>query len=279
MALAFTKMHGLGNDFVILDQTAGTGPLKPEFLRHLANRRTGVGCDQILVVERSDSAGAKFGYRIYNADGSTAGQCGNGVRCVARWLADRGFTDGGEVALDSPGGVVRTRLLDDGLVTVDMGPPRFEPADIPFVADQRADSYELQLDGEPVRIGAVSMGNPHLVLTTPDARRAPVAELGPRLEHHARFPDRANVGFMEVVGRDHIRLRVYERGAGETLACGTGACAAVAVGRRWQELDERVRVDLPGGRLVVSWSGGDGDPVWMTGPAVEVFRGELGSDR
>lgn len=279
MPIPFTKMHGLGNDFVVLDQTGGAVPLEPGFLRHLANRRTGIGCDQILVVGRSERAGADFGYRIFNADGSPAGQCGNGVRCVARWLEDRGHTHGGEVPLDSPGGIVRTRLLDDGLVRVDMGPPRFVPADIPFVADARADSYELQLDGEPVRIGAVSMGNPHLVMAAPDVRRAPVLELGPRLENHARFPDRANVGFMQVVARDHIRLRVFERGAGETLACGTGACAAVAVGRRWGQLDASVRIDLPGGRLMVSWSGNDSDPVFMTGPAVEVFRGELGSDR
>ena len=272
MSTPFTKMHGLGNDFVVLDQLDGIRELDAAWLRGLADRRTGVGCDQILVISRGESA--PFAYRIYNADGSPAGQCGNGVRCIARWLADRGHADGDEILLESPGGPVLTRLLDGGDVTVDMGPPRFEPADIPFVADARAPAYELQLDGAPQRIGAVSMGNPHLVLKVPSARRAPVADLGARLERHPRFPDRANVGFMEVVSPTHVRLRVFERGTGETLACGTGACAAVAVGRVWGDLDERVRVDLPGGQLVISWSGTDDEPVWMTGSAVEVFRGE-----
>lgn len=274
MSVPFTKMHGLGNDFVVLDQLGGAEPLDPAWLRAIADRRTGVGCDQILVIGRARGPDADFAYAVHNADGTAAGQCGNGVRCIARWLADRGHARGDEILLESPGGLVRTRLLEGGDVTVDMGPPRFEPADIPFVADARAPAYELQLDGVPQRIGAVSMGNPHLVLEVASARRAPVAELGPRLERHPRFPDRANVGFMEIVSRTHVRLRVYERGTGETLACGTGACAAVAVGRAWGRLDERVDVDLPGGRLVISWSGDDNEPVWMTGPAVEVFRGE-----
>lgn len=275
MGLPFTKMHGLGNDFVVLDHLQGaTRPLDADWLRGIADRRTGVGCDQILVIEPTERADADFKYRVFNADGGPAGQCGNGVRCIAHWLAARGHARGAEIRLESPGGVVRTRLLDDGQVTVDMGPPRFEPRDVPFEADARAPAYELQLDGAPQRVGTVSMGNPHLVLAVASVRRAPVAELGPRLERHPRFPDRANVGFMEVVARDHIRLRVFERGTGETLACGTGACAAVAVGRTWGELDETVNVDLPGGRLVISWSGDDSDPVWMTGPAVEVFRGD-----
>ena len=274
MGTPFTKMHGLGNDFVVLDQLAGVEPLDAAWLRALADRRTGVGCDQVLVLTPASGADADFGYRIYNADGGAAGQCGNGIRCLARWLATRGHAAGDEIRLESPGGIVRTQLLADGQVRVDMGPPRFEPAAIPFLADARASAYDLQLDGAPQRIGAVSMGNPHLVLAVASARRAPVAELGPRLERHPRFPDRANVGFMEVVTRDHIRLRVFERGTGETLACGTGACAAVAIGRVWDALDETVNVDLPGGRLVISWSGDDRDPVWMTGPAVEVFQGD-----
>lgn len=278
MGVKFTKMHGLGNDFIVLDHLDGSRELDPAWLRRIADRRTGVGCDQILVLGPATAAGADFAYRTFNADGSIAGQCGNGIRCLARWLAARGHAAGSELVLESPGGPVRTRLLDDGQVTVDMGPPRFEPRDIPFEAPARARDYELQLDGAPQRIGAVSIGNPHLVLPVPSAQRAPVAELGPRLERHPRFPDRVNVGFMEVVARDHVRLRVYERGTGETLACGTGACAAVAVGRVWGELDEAVKVDLPGGRLVISWSGDDSEPVWMTGPGVEVFRGELGGD-
>jgi diaminopimelate epimerase len=275
MGTPFTKMHGLGNDFVVLDHLNGpTSPLDADWLRALADRRTGVGCDQILVLEPAGSTAADFKYRIFNSDGGPAGQCGNGVRCIAQWLATRGHASGAEIRLDSPGGIVRTRLLEDGRITVDMGPPRFEPRDIPFDADARAPAYELQLDGAPQRVGAVSMGNPHLVLSVASVRRAPVSDLGPRLERHPRFPDRVNVGFMEVVARDHIRLRVFERGTGETLACGTGACAAVAVGRTWGELDDTVNVDLPGGRLVISWSGDDSDPVWMTGPAVEVFRGD-----
>lgn len=277
MKLKFTKMHGLGNDFLVLDHTDGSQPLSPNLIRHLAHRRTGVGCDQVLVVERAEAA--DFRYQIFNADGGPAGQCGNGVRCIARWLIDRGLAAGPEIRLDSPGGLVLTRMQDDGLVAVNMGPPRLEPSDIPFEAEQRGERYILQLDGAPQEIGAVSMGNPHMVLLVPDVRRAPVAELGPRLERHPRFPDRVNVGFMEIVGRNHIRLRVFERGTGETQACGTGACAAVVVGRLWGLLDEAVAVDLPGGRLVISWSGNDSDAVWMTGPAVEVFQGELNGDQ
>ncbi len=277
MKLRFTKMHGLGNDFVVLDHTEGPQPLSPDLIRHLAHRRTGVGCDQVLVVERAESA--EFRYRIFNADGGPAGQCGNGVRCIAKWLIDRGLAAGPEIQLDSPGGLVMTRMQEDGLVAVNMGPPRLEPSDIPFEADARSERYALQLDGAPQEIGAVSMGNPHMVLRVPDVRRAPVADFGPRLERHPRFPDRVNVGFMEVVDPGHIRLRVFERGTGETQACGTGACAAVVIGRLWGLLEESVAVDLPGGRLVISWSGNDSDAVWMTGPAVEVFTGELNGER
>lgn len=270
--IEFSKMHGLGNDFIVLDHTERPWDPDPTMVRRLAHRRTGIGCDQLLVVERGAGAAA-FRYRVFNADGSVAGQCGNGVRCISRWLVDRGLASGPEIPLEGPAGLVMTVLNDDGTVSVDMGPPRLDPVAIPFKADARATHYEIQLDGEPQRIGAVSMGNPHLVMDVADIRRAPVAELGPRLERHPRFPDRVNVGFMETVSRSHIRLRVYERGTGETLACGSGACAAVVVGRLWDALDDEVAVDLPGGRLMISWSGADDAPVWMTGPAVEVFRG------
>lgn len=270
---AFTKMHGLGNDFVILDHLSGQVPLEPEWLRAVADRHTGVGCDQFLVIERG--AHAPFRYRVFNADGGTAGQCGNGVRCVVKWLVDRGLAEGPELELESPGGRVSARLMDDGLIAVEMGVPHFDPDDIPFIADRREPAYTLKLDGADQRIGAVSMGNPHLVLEVADVQRAPVATLGPRLERHPRFPDRANVGFMQITARDHMQLRVYERGTGETLACGSGACAAVAVARTWERVDDEVAVDLPGGRLMVSWTGEPDAPVWMTGPATEVFRGEL----
>lgn len=276
--LEFSKMHGLGNDFVVIDRLAGGRPPAADALRRLADRRTGVGCDQVLVIEPATTADADFRYRVFNADGSSAGQCGNGVRCIARWLRDHGHASADEIRLEGPSGTVVTRIGQDGLVAVDMGPPRLDPAAVPFTAEHRANVYDLQLDGAPQRVGVVSMGNPHLVLDVADVRRAPVEEMGPRLERHPRFPDRANVGFMEIVTRSHIRLRVFERGAGETLACGTGACAAVVVGRLWERLDEEVAVDLPGGRLMISWSGADDAPVWMTGPAVEVFRGETVGD-
>ncbi len=276
--LEFFKMHGLGNDFIVIDRLAGGQPPAADALQRLAHRRTGIGCDQVLLVEPATDANADFGYRVFNADGSAAGQCGNGIRCIARWLRDHGHTSADEIRLEGPNGIVVTRIDEDGLVAVDMGPPRLDPESVPFSAEHRADVYDLQLDGAPQRVGVVSMGNPHLVLEVADVRRAPVAEMGPRLECHPRFPDRANVGFMEIVTRSHIRLRVFERGAGETLACGTGACAAVVVGRLWERLDEEVAVDLPGGRLMISWTGADDAPVWMTGPAVEVFRGETVGD-
>ncbi len=274
MRISFTKMHGLGNDFVVIDTIAQ--PIKPsrEQVRHLADRRRGVGCDQVLLVSRPASADVDFRYRIFNADGGEVEQCGNGARCFARFVRDRQMTDKDEIAVETVAGVIRPRLEADGSVSVDMGRPRFEPRDIPFLAPARAVDYSLRVQGEVLTIGAVSMGNPHAVVRVEKADSAPVASLGPLIEAHERFPRRVNVGFMEVVDRSHIRLRVFERGVGETLACGTGACAAVCVGRSWSVLDEAVTVDLPGGRLEVRWDGQEG-AVWMTGPAEAVFEGEI----
>ena len=274
MRVHFTKMHGLGNDFVVIDALSQTVALTPDQARFLADRRFGVGCDQVLVVETSDTPAADFRYRIYNADGGEVEQCGNGARCCARFLRDAGLTGKNEIALSTAGGIIHLRMETNGEVTVNMGPPRLEPTEIPFLAPARSLHYPLEVDGEQLDIGAVSMGNPHAVLRVDNVTAAPVARLGPRIERHPRFPHRVNAGFMEVVARDHIRLRVYERGAGETLACGSGACAAVVVGRVQGLLDERVAVDLAGGRLMISWSGKD-QPVWMTGPATRVFEGHI----
>ncbi|MDZ7748207.1 MAG: diaminopimelate epimerase [Halofilum sp. (in: g-proteobacteria)] len=274
MGLAFTKMHGLGNDFVVIDATRAPLELDAATVRHIADRHRGVGCDQLLLVEASGDADTDFGYRVYNADGGEVEQCGNGVRCVARYLRDRGLVHGDELTLASAGGPVRARLCDDGRVAVDMGPPHFAPAAIPFTAAAEADAYALEVEGRDHTIGAVSMGNPHAVLRDDDLDTAPVTTLGPLIEYHERFPRRANVGFMQVRDRAHVRLRVWERGVGETSACGTGACAAVAVGRRQGLLDARVRVELAGGELVIEWGGAD-NPVWMTGAAETVFEGTL----
>ncbi|NBC95010.1 MAG: diaminopimelate epimerase [Deinococcus-Thermus bacterium] len=273
MGIAFTKMHGLGNDFVVIDGVQARVELAADEVRRVADRRTGVGCDQVLVIEPARD-GADFGYRIFNADGGEVEQCGNGARCVARFVREHGLSTADEVRFATRGGTIRTRQLADGRVAVDMGVPRFDPASIPFVADGEADRYELDVDGRVWRLGAVSMGNPHAVLMVDDVEQAPVTTLGPAIEHHPRFPQRANVGFVQAGDRRHIRLRVWERGVGETMACGTGACAAVAVGRRQGLLDESVTVDLAGGALVIDWAGGD-NPLWMTGPATTVFEGTL----
>ena len=274
MKLEFAKMHGLGNDFVVIDAIRQQVALAPEQVRFLADRHFGVGCDQVLLVEPPRLVGTEFHYRIYNADGSEVEQCGNGARCFARFVRDRGFTDRDEIRVGTARGPITLQVEPDGQVRVNMGTPRLEPADLPFDAAARADTYPIELDGEVVEIGAVSMGNPHAVLLVDDAATAPVERLGPLLESHPRFPRRVNVGFMAVRGRDRIELRVYERGTGETLACGTGACAAVVSGRLRGLLDEQVRVRLPGGELRVAWQGGDA-PVWMTGPAAAVFEGTI----
>jgi diaminopimelate epimerase len=272
--LRFTKMHGLGNDFVVLDGVRQTVRLTPEQCRHLADRHFGVGCDQILLVEPSTTPGVDFRYRIFNADGGEVQQCGNGARCFVRFVHDQGLTTKRQIRVETASGIIVPRLEDDGQVTVDMGPPRFEPAAIPFVAEARATTYVIDVAGQPVEIAALSMGNPHAVLETCDVDTAPVAEWGPRIEHHPRFPERVNVGFMQLLHRRAIRLRVFERGSGETLACGTGACAAAVAGMTRGLLDAEVEVQTRGGALTIRWAG-EGHSVFMTGPAETVFQGEI----
>lgn len=273
MALEFTKMHGLGNDFVVIDGVSGCVWLDPETLFLLADRHRGVGCDQVLLIEPAQGEG-DFRYRIFNADGAEVEQCGNGARCVARFVRDRGLTDADRISFETLGGMIHTQVLSDDRVAVDMGVPRFEPEEIPFDAAERADCYPLKAGGTTWEIGAVSMGNPHAVLCVDDVARAPVTELGPVIEQHPRFPRRTNVGFMQLVDPTRIALRVWERGVGETAACGTGACGAVAVGRRRGWLDASVTVALPGGELVIDWAGAD-NPLWMTGAAETTFYGTL----
>jgi diaminopimelate epimerase len=270
--LRFTKMEGLGNDFVVVDATRTPFTLACDEIRRLADRRFGVGCDQVLVVEpaRGD---ADFRYRIFNADGGEVEQCGNGARCFVIFVREHGLTDKREIRVETAGGPIVPRLEDDGEVSVDMGVPRFAPADIPFIGGSGDVVDTLAVAGRDCRVSVVSMGNPHAVQVVDDVDAAPVATLGPLIEAHPRFPSRVNAGFMQVIDRDTIRLRVYERGAGETLACGTGACAAVVAGRRLGLLNERVRVHTHGGALTVTWPGG-GAPVIMKGPARAVFEGE-----
>jgi diaminopimelate epimerase len=274
MSLRFTKMHGLGNDFVVFDAINQSLALTAEQVRFIADRRFGVGCDQLLLVERASRPGVDFRYRIFNADGSEVGQCGNGARCFARFVRDKGLSQKNEIVVETASGVIRLYVEADGQIRVNMGEPRFAPQTIPFRAEAEADRYPIEIGGQPHVIGAVSMGNPHAVLQVEDVDSAPVQSLGEVLESHPRFPERVNAGFMQVIDRGHIRLRVFERGAGETLACGTGACAAAVVGGRWGLLDEQVRVELPGGSLIIRWSGA-GQPVWMTGPAATVFEGTI----
>jgi diaminopimelate epimerase len=274
MLTPFTKMHGLGNDFVVFDATREPFALTPAAVRRVADRHAGIGCDQVLVVERARAAGADFRYRIFNADGGEVEQCGNGARCFARFVRDKGLTQKNEIAVETLGGVIVPKIEADGRVTVNMGVPRLEPKDIPFDAAARELLYDLNVNGAVVKISAVSMGNPHAVQTVDDVARAPVATQGPLIEQHARFPKRANAGFMQVLDRHRIKLRVFERGVGETQACGTGACAAVVAGRLRGLLDEAVTVNLPGGQLAVRWKG-EGEPVWMTGPAVTVYDGVI----
>jgi diaminopimelate epimerase len=273
MRIDFLKMQGLGNDFLVFDAAANTR-LDSHTLRALADRHTGVGFDQALMLEQPRDANSRAFYRVFNSDGSEVEQCGNGARCIAALLYDRAPELGREFTLESAGGAVHARVRDDGLVSVDMGVPDFEPRAIPFEAAQRAQCYPLTVDGAELEIGAVSMGNPHAVLRVADANSAPVERLGPAIEHHARFPKRANAGFMQVLGPKHIALRVFERGVGETLACGTGACAAVAVGQQRGWLEQEVRVDLPGGTAMVAWPGA-GQSIWLTGPATTVFKGSI----
>jgi diaminopimelate epimerase len=272
MRLSFTKMQGLGNDFIVFDAPTDTSVPTPEVIRRLADRRIGIGFDQALVLLPPSANGIDVFYRIFNADGSEVEQCGNGARCIASLVAHK--LGRSSVRLDSPGGRIDATLRDDGLVAVDMGVPNFDPAALPFEASREADIYPLRVGERELQIGAVSMGNPHAVIQVPSVRDAPVDTLGPAVENHSRFPKRTNVGFMEVVSPTHIKLRVYERGVGETQACGTGACGAVAVGRRLGLLQEEVQVDAPGGRMSVRWPG-PGEHLWLTGPAVSVFEGTV----
>ena len=272
--MRFTKMHGLGNDFVVLDGVRQRLDVTPALAARLADRRFGIGCDQVLLVEPPRLPGTDFHYRIFNADGSEVEQCGNGARCFARFVRDAGLTDKTEIPVGTAAGPILLQVAADGQVTVNMGVPRLTPAEIPFQADAEAASYALTVDGARIELAAVSMGNPHAVLRVADVDTAPVTTLGPRIEQHPRFPNRVNVGFLQVQDSTHARLRVWERGAGETLACGTGACAAVVAGRRWGLLDAEVAVSLPGGTLVIQWPGA-AQPVLMSGPAERVFEGEI----
>ena len=272
MRLNFTKMEGLGNDFVVLDATSQPIELSREQLRLLADRHFGVGCDQILQVEAPRRPDTDFHYRIFNADGGEVGQCGNGARCFVRFVRDKGLTSKCEIRVETREGIITPRLEDDGQVTVDMGAPIFEPARVPFLAPKPALTHHLDVHGRKAEISVLSMGNPHAVEVVPDIDAAPVEIDGPAIEGHPLFPQRVNAGFMEVASRNHIRLRVFERGAGETLACGTGACAAVVAGITRGLLDSPVRVSTRGGDLVICWAG-RGSPVMMTGPARSVFDG------
>ena len=274
MPLRFSKMHGIGNDFVVLDCRQRAFPLDAAQIRALADRHTGVGFDQLLSIEPARNPACAFYYGIWNADGSPSGQCGNGVRCVAAWLHRAGaLALDDSVTIESPSGPVTVRLLGANEVTVDMGEPAFEPARIPFAADATAERYEIVVGGERLDIGAVSMGNPHVVVVVNDLADPALQRLGPLLTNHPRFAQGANAGFVQRIDRGHLRLRVHERGAGWTRACGTGACAAMAVLHQRCDVDDSVAVELPGGTLRIDWAG-PGHTLWMTGPAAFAFEGE-----
>nr|EGQ9117707.1 diaminopimelate epimerase [Vibrio parahaemolyticus] len=274
MHFHFSKMHGLGNDFMVVDCITQNVFFSQDLIRRLADRHTGVGFDQLLVVEAPYDPETDFHYRIFNADGSEVEQCGNGARCFARFVRLKGLTNKYSISVSTKKGKMILDVEDDGEVTVNMGVPEFEPNKIPFKAKQKEKTYIMRAGDKTLFCGAVSMGNPHVVTVVDDVDTADVDTLGPLLESHERFPERVNAGFMQVVSRDHIRLRVYERGAGETQACGSGACGAVAVGILQGLLDESVKVSLPGGELHISWQG-PGKPLCMTGPATHVFDGQL----
>jgi diaminopimelate epimerase len=273
MKFKFTKMHGLGNDFVVIDAITQAVAFRPEQLRMLADRHFGIGCDQILLIEPAQ-ANADFRYRIFNADGGEVEQCGNGARCFVRYVHDHGMTAKKEIRVETLAGLIIPKLEGNGEVTVNMGTPKFEPSEIPFIAEKGALTYPLDINGKRVEISALSMGNPHAVQLVPDIDQAPVLTEGVLIERHVRFPHRVNAGYFQVMDRHHIRLRVYERGAGETLACGTGACAAVVAGIQRGMLESSVKVSFRSGDLDICWEGGN-HPVWMTGPAVPVFDGEI----
>jgi diaminopimelate epimerase len=274
MIINFTKMHGLGNDFVVIDAINQAVNLTTKQIRFMADRHFGIGFDQMLMVEKPESANADFKYRIFNADGSEVAQCGNGVRCFARFVCEKNLFSGDEIRVDTNTGQLVLKLMENDLVLVNMGIPRHAPIEIPMVIDQESQTYSVEINGASTTFGAVSMGNPHAVIQVENITSAPVADLGRVLESHPIFPERANIGFMQIIDREHIKLRVYERGAGETLACGSGACAAVVVGIEQGLLDNEVTVSLTGGELMISWAG-RGQPVSMTGPAETVFDGKI----
>lgn len=274
MLVRFSKMHGLGNDFMVIDAVAQRVRLTPDIVKSLADRHTGVGFDQLLLVEPPTRPDMDFRYRIYNADGSEVEHCGNGARCFARFVRERRLTVKQEIQVETANGSAILKVLADRQVQVDMGAPILQPVEIPFAAEQQAALYSLEVDGKAYQVSAVSMGNPHCVLLVDDISQAPVKQLGRLIERHPRFPQRVNVGFMQIESADYIKLRVYERGAGETRACGTGACAAVVAGRLRGVLNEAVTVELPGGELQISWKG-EGQSVLMTGPATTVYEGQI----
>lgn len=278
MKLQFSKMQGLGNDFVVIDAVSQDINLRPAQIRRIADRHFGIGCDQLLLVEKPTEPDTDFRYRIFNADGGEVEQCGNGARCFAKFVYERGLTDKQQIRVQTAAGIITPRLEQNGLVTVDMGAPRFDPAVIPFVTDKPASTYALEVAGEILEISALSMGNPHAVQIVKDISSAPVANLGPLIESHPRFPLRVNAGFMQIVDTHQIQLRVYERGSGETLACGTGACAAAVAGIRLGHLASPVKVATRGGELKIHWAGND-SPVLMTGPAETVFEGVIDIDK
>jgi len=274
MLLKFTKMHGAGNDFVVINGVHQHIHLTPEQLRLLADRHFGVGCDQILLVEKSQNPDVDFRYRIFNADGGEVEQCGNGARCFVRYVHDHKLTSKQQIVVETQSGLISPCLCKDGRVSVDMGAPIFDATRIPFLSDSDDLVQILNVNGSDIEISVVSMGNPHAVQVVANIESAPVNTQGPLIESHERFPKRVNAGFMQIVDRSHIRLRVFERGAGETLSCGSGACAAVVAGIRRGLLDETVHVVTRGGTLSISWAGGS-EPVLMTGPAINVFDGEI----
>lgn len=273
MVIEFTKMHGLGNDFVVIDAISQSIALSTEQIMVIADRHFGVGCDQLLLVEKPTNPAAEFRYRIFNADGGEVEQCGNGARCFAMFVRDKGLTTNSIILVETAGGLIELKVEDDQ-VTVDMGVPDFQPRSLPFLTEIQAETYYLMVNDAEYAIGAVSMGNPHVVLQVDNVDTAAVEKIGAAIERHKQFPQRVNVGFMQIVNRNEIRLRVYERGAAETLACGTGACAAVAVGRMLGKLDEQVAVRLHGGNLVIRWPG-EGQRLLMTGPATMVYQGQI----
>lgn len=274
MKLNFTKMQGAGNDFVVIDSVTTPIRLTTAQIQRIANRFFGVGCDQLLMVENTSTPDVDFRYRIFNADGGEVEQCGNGARCFVRFVSAKGLTSKREINVETASGIITLTLQDDGQVTVNMGPPRFDPAQIPFLAPEQALQYPLKLNASTISISAVSMGNPHAVTLVDDVDTAKVAELGPQIEAHAQFPQRVNAGFMQVLNPHEIKLRVYERGSGETLACGTGACAAAVSGIQLGQLTSPVLVNTRGGQLSIAWAGGNA-PVMMTGPAEIVFEGQI----